>query len=212
MSNYKIDREIAEDMCARCHNESSCDGCLIGEYVTHPVSDAMTDRIIAGEIGEAFDGSCPVCKHDAFRVHLDRLHRPESPRYVVTCIKCGESGDFLDVNDYIYNSLNRIRSFSSELEKAKAEAERLRRPLKRLRTRVIQMGIETASLKRQRDELEKSVAFSKTCIEECDFTICKLCKRVNPHHANCDSCQDRDDIKSVISMIESVLNSLGSGE
>jgi len=115
-------------------------------------------------------------------------------------------------NEDLHDVADTIRSLSSELEKAKAEAERLRRPLKRLRARVIQMGIETATLKRQRDELEKSVAFSKTCIEECDFTICKLCKRVNPHHANCDSCQDRDDIKSVISMIESVLNSLGSGE
>ena len=88
----------------------------------------MTDRISAWEIGEAFDGSCPVCNHDAFRVYLDRLHRPESPRYVVTCIKCGESGDFLDVNDYIYNSLNRIRSLSSELEKAKAELSALKMP------------------------------------------------------------------------------------
>ena len=83
----------------------------------------------------------------------------------------------------------------AELEKAKAEAERLRRPLKRLRARVIQMGIETATLKRQRDEL-------RVHLSSADYDICNLCKRVNPHHAECTSCQEHDDR----------LDSLGSGE
>jgi hypothetical protein len=71
----------------------------------------MSNRISAEEIGEGFDGVCPVCHGDTFKARIDHyVTKPGVPKYILTCCKCGESGDFLDVNDYIFKSQEALQS------------------------------------------------------------------------------------------------------
>ena len=54
---------------------------------------------------------------------------------------------------------------------------------------------EIQDLKSQRD-----VAIE--ALEECDFSICRLCKVINPHHKDCTQCDDRDDLLKALSKLK----------
>ena len=83
------------------------------------------ERVTADKIGEGFDGTCPVCCACSFTIRIDRLRKPGYPKYIAKCMRCGESGDFLDVNDYIYDSINRLRALESELKEAREQRDKL---------------------------------------------------------------------------------------
>ena len=49
-------------------------------------------------------------------------------------------------------------------------------------------------------KIQRDVAVES--LEECDFSICRLCKVINPHHKDCTQCDDRDDLLKALSKLK----------
>lgn len=62
--------------------------------------------------------------------------------------------------------------------------------------------IVNKSKDKQITELEEKLKIAEDQIQEDDFTICRLCKIINPQHKDCTQCDERDSLLEALSKLK----------